>query len=84
MINTVLSSGTPASSATSSTVSLSDVVIESDGEGTVWLEQRVPSGNWTKILSGPCAEAVYTPDTSIEYRFNSRSLEDNVRVFFGP
>ena len=74
-----------ATSATSMPTSAnSDCKVELTGPGCVFLQSRVPSGEWTNInkMSGACI--VSTPDANIEYRFKAQNVENPARVYFGP
>ena len=83
-INTTLSSSTPTSGTTNSTVGVSDIMVGQGQNGKVWLEGRAPGGNWIPISYASGAYSVNTSDTTIDYRFNSRNLESSIHVYFGP
>lgn len=75
--NAVSSTFTPAGP-------VSDVVVEDNGRGQIFLECQVPSGGWEGVSSKIGAYSVNTPDPAILYRFRALDVLDNVRVYMGP
>ena len=76
--------GNTSSSTTVSTNDISDIVIEGNNGGKVYLEVMAPSGDWIKITNQTGAFSISTPDTSLTYRFTPVNVVGNVRVFMGP
>ena len=83
MINEEISGNTP-SSETVPTVAVSDVVIEGNGKGQVFLECMVPGGKWVTVANVTGAFSLDTASTEITYRFRPVEVMEPVRVYFGP
>jgi len=66
------------------TTTISDVVVEGNGRGQIFLECQVPSGQWVSMSEKTGAFSISTPDPDISYRFRARNVQENVRVYIGP
>lgn len=81
-----------ATSATfNPTDSVSEYIIEGTFTGTVRLQMSVPDINsWKDITvvvsssSANKAEALFTPDPAVDYRFVATAIVGTVNVHFGP
>jgi hypothetical protein len=76
--------GNAVSSTYTPTSVITDVVVESNGRGSIYLECQVPSGQWIGVSSFIGAYKLNTPDSAILYRFRADDVQDNVRVYMGP
>lgn len=65
------------------TGTVTDVLIEKSSTGQIFLQAKVPGGNWTNVTSQRGAYAVATPDTTILYRFAAFNISASTRVYFG-
>jgi hypothetical protein len=83
MINEVISGNTP-SATTTAVQAVTDIVVEGNGKGAIFLECMVPGGEWVVITHATGAYAIDTADTAIEYRFRPAAVETPVRVYMGP
>lgn len=78
--------GTGSSSIANATASVSEFLVQGDYKGYVYFQYRVATGDWHNITSGQgrFKGVVPSPDSSLEYRFNARSIVGNAVVYFGP
>ena len=83
MINETIQ-GDNTSASTVPTTATSDCVVELTGPGCVFLQCRVPGGEWINVNKASGASAVVTPDAAVEYRFKAQNVEIPARVYFGP
>ena len=63
---------------------VTNVVIEGNGKGQIFIEAQVPNGNWIGVASQTGAFCMSTPDSSIMYRFRAAKVKEPVRVYMGP
>ena len=82
-LNELINGDTPSSTYTP-TNPVTDVVIESNGRGQVYLECQVAGGQWVGVSHQIGAFNINTPDNTIIYRFRPVGVEEDVRVYLGP
>ncbi len=83
-LNETIGPGTPQSSAVAPSGPVSEYAVGSYNTGTVVMEQLAPGGDWIPLDIADGAGVIDTPDTAVQYRFNSSSLKEDVHVYFGP
>lgn len=66
---------------------MSDVIIDGEWEGRVFLECLAPgSSEWVRLweTSTDAAVIASSPDSGISYRFKVTLISGSVNVYFGP
>jgi len=62
----------------------SNVTIEGNDPGVIFLQSLVPNGAWTNITSKKGSYVIDTPNVTISYRFSAGGMTAlATRVFFG-
>ena len=82
-VNEVLS-GDDTSASFTPTDNVSDVIVDGNGGGKIYLEALQPSGSWVLVTDQTGVFSISTADPAILYRFRSVGLATDVRVYIGP
>jgi hypothetical protein len=82
-LNETITGNGVSSTYTPSTI-LTDVVVDDNGRGNIYLECQAPNGEWIGVSSRIGAYSVNTPDSSILYRFRADEVQDSVHIYMGP
>ena len=83
-LNEVLNPSSLISATYTPTEGVTDVVIEGNGRGQVFLECQVSGGMWVPVSNQAGSYNINTPDGTISYRFRAVDIQEDVRVYLGP
>jgi hypothetical protein len=82
VINALLAPLTESGSAVP-TATVTSVIIEENSTGTIWLQCMMAGGNWVNVTNKRGSYTIPTADYTITYRFQSLSISESTRVYFG-
>jgi len=82
VINEEITASTQSAEVTP-TKDTTDVLVETNSTGQIFLQGKVPGGNWENITDQRGWFAVPTPDADITYRFAAHGISEATRVYFG-